>query len=241
MNSFLWALSIHFNPTGPARPSPISLSHVNVYSFVHDLLELFDNFTSWAMSRSRQRWTPKKKRSRAKSVKSEGHKQTPITAPPPDKPEPEPKPKPDPRKSPPKSATVPAEWSADPPPIDKHSKWVMEAITVLATKERNFVSFAKIKNYLCDYMANEKLAVIPKLAKRALLSLVEGKWVTAKNDSYALSQKGKQTMASRTVEKRRKVDRTGTKPVVDNVSLLPKVLIYPTGRISAETVLEISQ
>jgi hypothetical protein len=123
------------------------------------------------------------------------------------------------------------------PPQDKYSQWAVEAISVLATKDHGFVPFEKIKRYLGDYMANEKLVVIPKLTKRALMALIEGKWVIAKKESYALSQKGKAKMAPKSIGKRKKVERAKPLPFDIGAIMVPKILINSTGRISKETVL----
>jgi len=84
---------------------------------------------------------------------------------------------------------------------------IAEAITVSATEEKQWVSYAKIKQYLIDYMEGGQPAQIPKRGKSAILGLVGLKFLKAKKDSYAFTTAGRRKLAPSKVEKRGRIDR----------------------------------
>ena len=77
-------------------------------------------------------------------------------------------------------------------------------------------------------------AMIPKQCKKAIVSLVEKKYLKAKKDSYAFSAKGKEKLAPAKVEKRKKIDRPEKKPAPAPKEAPKKVVEVKTiyGRVS---------
>lgn len=89
----------------------------------------------------------------------------------------------------------------------KYDHFVAEAIVANATEEKQWVSYAKIKQYLLDYMDGAIVAMIPKQCKKAILALVAKKYLKAKKESYAFTAKGKEKLAPAKAEKRKKIER----------------------------------
>jgi hypothetical protein len=118
--------------------------------------------------------------------------------------------------------------------FSKIETFAAEAIAALATPEKEFVSYGRIKQYVLDYLDGGLATTIPKLTKNALIGLTATKLLKAKKDSYAFTAKGKETLAPATVEKRKKVVRPVKEKKKQSKQTAPeplkKVTITLTGR-----------
>jgi hypothetical protein len=121
---------------------------------------------------------------------------------------------------------------SEPAGLDKYEKWVVEAIGSLKTDEHAYVSLRKIRQYLLDYMEGQPFR-IPKLAKKAALSLLARKVIKAKNDSYQFTVHGAKLVPAK-IEKRKKIIRPESKAAVKKVKEEPakSPVITSTGRVS---------
>lgn len=114
----------------------------------------------------------------------------------------------------------------------RYQQWIAEAIEQHRSPEHPYVSFAKIKRYLIDYL-DAAVFRIPKMAKQALALLLAEKLIKAKKDSYAFTKAGEAKIAPAKVEKRSKVVRK-EKVTVKQVKEEPSrgLVILGTGRVS---------
>ena len=121
--------------------------------------------------------------------------------------------------------------------FNKFETFVAEAIKAIATEEKPYVSYSKVKQYLLDYMPGGLVTVIPKMTKKTLNSLAEQKLLKAKKESFAFTKKGEEKLAPAKVEKRKKIDRPTKekkeKPVEKEEP--PKTVKTMSGRISKQT------
>jgi hypothetical protein len=119
------------------------------------------------------------------------------------------------------------------PATGKYEIWVAEAIAANATEEHQYVSINKIRQYLVDYMEGQEFR-IRKMAKVAALTLLDGKLLKAKKDSYAFTKAGKAKIAPETIEERKKVVRQEKKVAVKSVKDGPPkgAVITASGRVS---------
>jgi hypothetical protein len=119
------------------------------------------------------------------------------------------------------------------PTYSKFEQFAIDAINVNASEASPYVSFAKIKQYAIDYVEKSKLGSIPKLVKKALLSLEVKKILKAKKDSYAFAAAGK-GLAGKKVPDRKKVIREtkkAAKPAEAGVTIA-KPVVTTSGRTS---------
>jgi hypothetical protein len=86
----------------------------------------------------------------------------------------------------------------------KYENWVAEAIKANATKEKPYVSYSKVKQYIVDYMDGGVVYFIPRITKKSLLGLVNRKLLKAKKDSYAFTSTGRDKLEPKSVENRKK-------------------------------------
>ena len=114
----------------------------------------------------------------------------------------------------------------------KYDQFIAEAIVATATEEKQWVSYSKIKQYLLDYMDGAIVAMIPKQCKKAILALVEKKYLKAKKDSYQFTAKGKEKLAPAKVEKRKKIDRPEKKVAPPPKEEPKKEIKTMSGRVS---------
>jgi hypothetical protein len=111
--------------------------------------------------------------------------------------------------------------------------WVAEAIQQFRTPEKEFVSFAKIKQYLLDYLDRQP-SNIGRLAKQTLLQLLADGLVKVKKDSYAFKKAGLEQLAPATVPDRKKIVREEKVKAEKVVRAAPAKVpwILQTGRTS---------
>ena len=121
-----------------------------------------------------------------------------------------------------------------------YTKWVSEAIFNLKTDEKQYVSYARIKQYLLDYMDTGLVQFIPKRTKKTLESLKEKKLLKAKKDSYTFTSQGLKTIAPEKTIKRKKVSRPEkkTNKVVETKEPVKKEFVTQSGRVSKQTSYE---
>ena len=121
--------------------------------------------------------------------------------------------------------------------FNKFETFVAEAIKAIATEEKPYVSYSKVKQYLLDYMPGGLVTVIPKMTKKTLNSLAEQKLLKAKKESFAFTKKGEEKLAPAKVEKRKKIDRPTKEKKEKPVEKVepPKTVKTMSGRISKQT------
>ena len=121
--------------------------------------------------------------------------------------------------------------------VSLYEQWIAEAIFNLKTEEKQYVSYARIKQYLLDYMDKGLYTLIPKRTKKTLESLKEKKLLKAKKDSYTFTSQGLKTIAPEKTIKRKKIDRPEKKPkkVVETKEPVRKEIVTLSGRVSKPT------
>ncbi|OHT12222.1 hypothetical protein TRFO_18137 [Tritrichomonas foetus] len=124
--------------------------------------------------------------------------------------------------------------------FNKFETWTGEAIAALQTEDKQWVSYARIKQYLVDYMDKVIPAMIPKMTKKALLDLTEKKLLKKKKESYSFTSKGKAKLQPEKIEKRKKIDRPvkKAKVVAPEPAQPAKEVITLSGRVSKPAVRE---
>jgi hypothetical protein len=119
------------------------------------------------------------------------------------------------------------------PANNKYETWVAEAIAANTTKQHEYVSINKIRQYLVDYVEGQEFR-IRKMAKATTLVLLDRKLIKSKKDSYAFTKIGKAKIAPQTIQERTKIVRQGKKVVTTPVKVDgPKgPIITASGRVS---------
>ena len=132
---------------------------------------------------------------------------------------------------------TPKKEATKPINIGIYGRWISEAIFNLQTEEKQYVSYAKIKQYLLDYMDQGLYSVLPKRAKKTLESLKEKKLLKARKESYTFTSKGLKMIAPDKKTKRKKVVRPEKKPkkVVEPVEFEREEVVTSFGRVSRPT------
>ena len=113
-----------------------------------------------------------------------------------------------------------------------YEKWIAEAIFSQKTKEKEYVSFQKIKKYLLDYMDYGLYQVIPKRTKHALDELLGKKLIKSRKESYAFTTLGLINLAPKKIVRRNKLQRENKHKTIEIETASKKNLVTLSGRIS---------
>ena len=92
-----------------------------------------------------------------------------------------------------------------PAKFTKFQNFVAEAIKALSTEDKQWVSYARIKKYLYDFMETGMPQMIKTQTRHALSELTRFKLLKQKKDSYSFTSKGKEKICPEKVPSRKKI------------------------------------
>lgn len=119
--------------------------------------------------------------------------------------------------------------------IPKSQAWVIEAIQVQRSDDKQWVSKGKIKKYIYEYIEEAKAGQISRLVKIAVQKLTENKVLKQKKDSFAIAKKGQKYLKESTPS-RKLVRKTPEKVVVEEDKPSVEIKITNSGRLVRQLV-----